>query len=183
MIAERGLMAWRKASGYNLRAKVEASISRYKRVIGDAPSIAYGPDRGDRGRPRHGGSEPDVGVRTPEPCPYLANNILGWGNCVPAPSCLISTQHSRPRRKRSAAAACGRRWVLLHRITAAATQRIVLQRIERAPWRGSIRGLQVIPTPPDCPRGQGPATRTANTSGGHRYQFLTRHYRWDSRTE
>jgi hypothetical protein len=36
MIAERGLMAWQKASGYNLRAKVEASISRYKRVIGDA---------------------------------------------------------------------------------------------------------------------------------------------------
>jgi hypothetical protein len=35
MIAERGLIAWQKASGYNLRAKVEASISRYKRVIGD----------------------------------------------------------------------------------------------------------------------------------------------------
>jgi hypothetical protein len=36
MIAERGRMAWQKASGYNLRAKVEASIRRYKRVIGDA---------------------------------------------------------------------------------------------------------------------------------------------------
>src|SRR5271157_4252226 len=36
MITERGLMAWQKASGYNLRAKVEASIGRYKRVIGDA---------------------------------------------------------------------------------------------------------------------------------------------------
>ncbi len=35
MIAERGRMAWQKASGYNLRAKVEASISHYKRVIGD----------------------------------------------------------------------------------------------------------------------------------------------------
>jgi hypothetical protein len=35
MIAERGRMAWQKASGYNLRAKVEASIGRYKRVIGD----------------------------------------------------------------------------------------------------------------------------------------------------
>jgi hypothetical protein len=35
-IAERGRMAWQKASGYNLRAKVEASIGRYKRVIGDA---------------------------------------------------------------------------------------------------------------------------------------------------
>ena len=36
MIAERGRMAWQKASGYNLRAKVEATIGRYKRVIGDA---------------------------------------------------------------------------------------------------------------------------------------------------
>jgi hypothetical protein len=30
-------MGWQKASGYNLRAKVEAAIGRYKRVIGDAP--------------------------------------------------------------------------------------------------------------------------------------------------
>jgi hypothetical protein len=36
MIAERGRMARQKASGYNLRAKVEASLGRYKRVIGDA---------------------------------------------------------------------------------------------------------------------------------------------------
>jgi hypothetical protein len=35
-IADCGHMAWQKASGYNLRAKVEASIGRYKRVIGDA---------------------------------------------------------------------------------------------------------------------------------------------------
>jgi hypothetical protein len=36
LIAERGRMAWQKASGYNRRALVEADISRYKRVIGDA---------------------------------------------------------------------------------------------------------------------------------------------------
>ena len=36
MIAERGRMAWQKASSYNVRAKVEAAIGRYKRVIGDA---------------------------------------------------------------------------------------------------------------------------------------------------
>jgi hypothetical protein len=29
-------MAWQKASGYNRRALVEANISRYKPVIGDA---------------------------------------------------------------------------------------------------------------------------------------------------
>jgi hypothetical protein len=39
MIAERGCMAWQKASGYNLRAKVEASIGRYKRVIGASPYL------------------------------------------------------------------------------------------------------------------------------------------------
>jgi hypothetical protein len=36
LIAGRGRMAWQKASGYNRRAKVEASIGRCKRVIGDA---------------------------------------------------------------------------------------------------------------------------------------------------
>jgi len=35
-IDERGRMHWQKASGYNRRSKVEASIGRYKRVIGDA---------------------------------------------------------------------------------------------------------------------------------------------------
>jgi hypothetical protein len=33
---EHGRMNWQKASGYNKRSKVEAAISRYKRVIGDA---------------------------------------------------------------------------------------------------------------------------------------------------
>src|SRR5271166_1060217 len=36
MITERGRMAQQKASGYNLWAKVEVSIGRFKRVIGDA---------------------------------------------------------------------------------------------------------------------------------------------------
>jgi hypothetical protein len=35
-IAERGRMGWQKASGYNHRALIEADISRWKRVIGDA---------------------------------------------------------------------------------------------------------------------------------------------------
>jgi hypothetical protein len=29
-------MGWQKSSDYNVRAKVEAAIGRYKRVIGDA---------------------------------------------------------------------------------------------------------------------------------------------------
>src|SRR3954463_3366825 len=35
LIAERGRMGWQKATGYNARARAEAAISRYKRVIGD----------------------------------------------------------------------------------------------------------------------------------------------------
>src|SRR4051794_2092773 len=34
-IAERGRMGWQKASGYNRRALAEATIGRFKRVIGD----------------------------------------------------------------------------------------------------------------------------------------------------
>jgi Transposase DDE domain len=37
MIAERGSISWRKPARYTLRALVEAAISRYQRVIGDAP--------------------------------------------------------------------------------------------------------------------------------------------------
>ena len=33
--AEHGRIGWQKSSGYNLRAKVEAAIGRYKRVIGN----------------------------------------------------------------------------------------------------------------------------------------------------
>ena len=35
VITEHGRMAWQTASGYNRRARAEAAISRYKRVIGD----------------------------------------------------------------------------------------------------------------------------------------------------
>jgi hypothetical protein len=35
-IAVHGRMGWQKSSGYNVRAKVEAAIGGYKRVIGDA---------------------------------------------------------------------------------------------------------------------------------------------------
>ena len=35
LIAERGRMAWQKASGYNSRARAESAVGRWKRVIGD----------------------------------------------------------------------------------------------------------------------------------------------------
>jgi hypothetical protein len=34
-VAEHGRMAWQKASGYTTRARAEAAISRWKRVVGD----------------------------------------------------------------------------------------------------------------------------------------------------
>lgn len=35
VIAEHGRMTWQKRSGYNKRARVEATIGRWKQVIGD----------------------------------------------------------------------------------------------------------------------------------------------------
>lgn len=35
LIAEKGRMGWQKASGYNKRARAEAAIARWKRMIGD----------------------------------------------------------------------------------------------------------------------------------------------------
>src|SRR3954471_20015740 len=42
-IAERGPRGWQKSSGYNQRAKAEAAMSRYKRVIGDTLRSQAGP--------------------------------------------------------------------------------------------------------------------------------------------
>jgi hypothetical protein len=44
-ITQNGRMAWQKASGYNRRARAEAAISRYKRVIGDALRSRMDPRR------------------------------------------------------------------------------------------------------------------------------------------
>ena len=35
LIAERGRMRWQRASGYNRRARIEATMGRFKGVIGD----------------------------------------------------------------------------------------------------------------------------------------------------
>ncbi len=87
-IAERGRMAWQKSSGYNLRAKVEASIGRLQARDRRCASLAHGPDRGNRGGHRRGCAEPDVGVRTPELCPYRVNNGIGVGVLRPRPVLL-----------------------------------------------------------------------------------------------
>jgi len=35
LIAEKGRMGWQKAAGYNVRSRVEATMGRFKQVIGD----------------------------------------------------------------------------------------------------------------------------------------------------
>jgi hypothetical protein len=45
-VAEHGRMNWQKVSGYNTRSKVEAAISRYKRVIGDSLKSRHDSRRG-----------------------------------------------------------------------------------------------------------------------------------------
>ena len=59
-IAVHGRMGWQKFSGYNARAKVEATIGRYKRVIGDAL------------RARTGETEVAIAAR-------VLNQMLGFG--------------------------------------------------------------------------------------------------------
>ena len=85
-IAERGRMAWQKASGYNLRALVEADIGRYKRVIGDALR-----SRTDARR----STEVEIAVCalnrmlkpwTPGICPHRISNDNLRGHCVAARS-------------------------------------------------------------------------------------------------
>src|SRR5690242_21441250 len=51
-IAERGRMGWQKTSGYNQRAKAEAAMSRYKRVIGDTLRSQSGPVQQDENQVR-----------------------------------------------------------------------------------------------------------------------------------
>ena len=42
LIAERGRLGWQKATGYNVRAKAEAAVSRYKRGDRRCTPLAHG---------------------------------------------------------------------------------------------------------------------------------------------
>src|SRR5271165_5928397 len=69
LIAERGRMGWQKASGYNLRALVEADIGRWKGVWRDA-ALADERPPGDRRSGCCRRPEPHAGAGTPELRPY-----------------------------------------------------------------------------------------------------------------
>jgi len=63
IIAERGRMAWQKASGYNWRALVEAYSSRFKRIIGDRATIPHQSASSNRGRDCRKRIEPHARTR------------------------------------------------------------------------------------------------------------------------
>jgi hypothetical protein len=90
MIAERGQMAWQKASGYNLRARAEASIGRYKRVVGDALRSRTYPTEATEVAIAAAALNLNAGVRTPELRPYRLNHGPGWAHCV-------RVRHAPPR--------------------------------------------------------------------------------------
>src|SRR3954463_9623137 len=80
LIAEKGRMAWQKASGYNARARAEATIGRFKRVIGDGLRSRTDERRATEmdacwtwdARPTSASPEPRQGwghcARIPDPC-------------------------------------------------------------------------------------------------------------------
>ena len=80
-IAEQGRMAWQTASGYTKRARAEAAIGRYKRVIGDRLRAHTDERRA---------TEVDVAVSCSIACrnwdarttPAWRNLGRGWGQCT-----------------------------------------------------------------------------------------------------
>ena len=71
-IAKHGRAAWQKASGYSTRARTEATIGRFKQVIGDGLR-----SRTDERR----ATEVDVAV-------HALNRMLELGRPISVPHCL-----------------------------------------------------------------------------------------------
>jgi Transposase DDE domain len=104
-ITEHGRMTWQKQSRYNLRARAEAGIGRFKRVIGDGLRSRTPGSGGDRNH--HRGNRPQQNARPRPPAlrPHRLNEQTR-GGCA---SSLYSMQHAarsrcRPSRRSSAAA-------------------------------------------------------------------------------
>ena len=72
-VDEHGRMNWQKASGYNTRSKVEAAISRYKRVIGDTSKSRHDNRRGDRSCNCHQVPQPHEPTRA---CDIHSNSMI-----------------------------------------------------------------------------------------------------------
>ena len=88
-IAEHGRMAWQSASGYNKRTRVEAAMTRWQQVIGDALRAHTVRAPGDRGGGRRPCTQPHDRAGTPELRPRrLTPNGAGVSTSIlliPAP--------------------------------------------------------------------------------------------------
>src|SRR4051812_3608699 len=85
LIAGRGRLGWRKASGYHRRALAEVAISRCKRVMGDTlRSRTDGRSSGHRGHHGRPCPEPHARARPPGVRPHRVNPNGGWGPVRPS---------------------------------------------------------------------------------------------------
>jgi hypothetical protein len=107
-IAKHGRAAWQNASGYTKRARVEAAIGRFKRVIGDGlRSRTDGRTPSGRSSRRRPYPKPHAGAGPPDlhPYPLTPQAQAGQSRHTPGP-CNVATPAARSR----SVAWCRRRW-------------------------------------------------------------------------
>src|SRR4051795_2539044 len=99
LIANKGRMGWQRASGYNRRAKIEATMGRFKGVIGDGLRSAHGSASGDRGGGCRPCPQPHAGAGTPGVRPHRMTPERGRGECAsPTDPCnTAATVHDRAK--------------------------------------------------------------------------------------
>jgi len=100
-INEHGRMSWQKTSGYNRRSKVEASISRYKRVIGDALRSRERCASGDRGQDRRQGAQSNARTWTTDQRTSRVKFSRSDAIRLRLYSCNKAARIARPRAKRT----------------------------------------------------------------------------------
>lgn len=93
VVAAHGRMGWQRRSGYNWRALVEADVSRWKRVIGDALRLRTDDRRSpiDGSRCRSSRAQPNVGAGTAGVRAHGMNEAGDAGMC----GHCRSVQHGR----------------------------------------------------------------------------------------
>jgi hypothetical protein len=94
-ITEHGRTARQKASGYNLRARAETAMSRYKQIIGDGLRSHTDERRATEVNVAVHVLNRMLGLGPPELCPHRLKADMGWGYCVhSADRCNTAAQSS-----------------------------------------------------------------------------------------
>ena len=101
-IAEHGRMAWQNASGYNKRARVEATMNRWKQVIGD--EVRAHADEG-RATERPRWRSLSTGSTACSSWDARATSALpdarrDWGQCAPIPDPCTTLQREAKSERR-----------------------------------------------------------------------------------